>query len=157
MSNRKESLKQDLQESRDALLKAVDGLSAEQWAAPTAAGGWSVKDVFAHLAYNQPGQVRLIRSIIEGKGGTPANFDLAYYNKRGVEKQKDKTVEQMRADLAAGHADTLALLDTLTDAQLDTEGNHASVMRMVNVEEIVRTIARHDREHTGHILAALKR
>ncbi len=156
MANRKESLKQDLQEARNALLNAVDGLSAEQWAAPTAAAGWSVKDVFAHLAYNQPGQARLIRNIVEGKGGTPANFDLAYYNKRGVEKQREKTVEQMRADLAAGHAETLALLDTLSDAQLDVQGNHASVMRLVSIEEIVRTIARHDREHTGHIVDALK-
>ncbi|MBI5877675.1 MAG: DinB family protein [Chloroflexi bacterium] len=156
MIDRKAALKQDLQESRDALMKAVAGLSAAQWARPTAAEGWSVKDVFAHLAYNQAGQGRLIRNILDGKGGTPANFDLEYYNRRGVEKQKEKSVEQLSVDLAASQADLLALVDALNDAQLDAQGTHASVMREVTVEEILRTVARHDREHTGHITDALK-
>jgi len=156
MSDRKTALKQELNEARAALTQAVTGLNAAQWAKPTAAGGWSVKDVYAHLAYNQAGQGRLIRNILDGKGGTPANFDLEYYNRRGVEKQKEKTAAQLSADLATAHGELLALIDSLSDAQLDAQGNHAAVMREVTVEEILRTVARHDREHTGHIVDALK-
>ena len=94
--------------------------------------------------------------ILEGKGGTSANFDLNYYNRRGLEKQKDKTIEQMLADLAAGHVETLRTLDEMAAADLDKHGNHASAGE-TTVENIFRTIARHDREHTAYIREAIKR
>ena len=155
MSERKDSLKRDLQASRDALLAEVARIRERDWAKPTPAEGWSVRDQLAHLAYNQPGQPKVIRSILEGKGGTSANFDLNYYNRRGLEKQKDKTIEQMVADLATGHAETLRVLDKMDEADLDKQGKHASAGE-TTIENIFRTIARHDREHTAYIREALK-
>ncbi|MES4787766.1 MAG: hypothetical protein C4294_20350, partial [Nitrospiraceae bacterium] len=91
-----------------------------------------------------------------GQGrGAPPNFDLNYYNKRGLEKQQGKSVEQLKAELAAGHADTLQLLDELSDADLDPRGKHPR--GEMTIEEIFRIIALHDREHTGHIAEAVKR
>src|SRR5438105_1143737 len=144
MSERKDALKRDLQQSRDSLLDAVARVREGDWAKPTPVEGWSVRDQLAHLAYNQPGQPKLIRSILEGKGGTSANFDLHYYNRRGLEKQKDKSIEQMVADLAAGHAETLRVLDEMDEAELHSRGNHASAGE-TTIENIFRTIARHDR------------
>ncbi len=156
MSERKATLKRELQEARDALLAEVDQIIEGEWAAPTPVEGWTVRDQLAHLAYNQPGQPKVVRSILEGKGGTSSNFDLNYFNKRGLEKQKDKSVEQLKAELAAGHAETLRALDELDEADLDKRGNHASAGE-ATIENIFRTIARHDREHTGYIRDALKR
>jgi hypothetical protein len=124
--------------------------------APFSVEGWTVKDVVSHLAYNQPTQPRLIRNILDGKGGTPANFDLAYFNRRGIEKQQGKEIPQLKADLAAGHAETIRLLDEISDSDLDKLGNHASAGN-TTLEQIFRTIARHDREHTEHIREALRR
>ncbi len=155
MSERKYTLKQELQEARDALLAELDKITEGEWAKPTSVEGWTVKDTLAHLAYNQPSQPRLVRNILAGKGGTPANFDLNYYNKRGIEKQQGKSVEQLKAELAAGHAETLKILDEISDADLDKIGTHASAGH-ATIENIFRTIARHDREHTGHIAEALK-
>lgn len=156
MGERIEALKRELQEARDALLAEVDRIVEGEWAKPTVVEGWTVRDQLAHLAYNQPGQPKVIRSILEGKGGTSANFDLNYYNRRGLEKQQGKSVEQLKAELAAGHADTLKLLDELSDEDLDKMGNHASAGH-TTLENIFRTIARHDREHTGYIREALNR
>src|ERR671934_113535 len=126
MSERKASLKQELQQARDALLAELDNIVEGEWATPTPVEGWTVRDQLAHLAYNQPGQPRVVRSILEGKGGTSPNFDLNYYNRRGLEKQKDKSIAQLKAELAAGHEDTLQLLDELDEADLDRRGSHAS-------------------------------
>jgi uncharacterized protein (TIGR03083 family) len=156
VGERSEILKKELQDARDALLAAIEGIVEGEWASPTSVEGWMVKDVVAHLAYNQPSQPRLVRNILEGKGGTPANFDLNYYNRRGLEKQQGKDVTQLKADLAAGHAETMKLLDEIADSDLDRMGNHASAGR-TTLEQIFRTIARHDREHTGHIREALQR
>jgi len=35
------------------LMKLLDGLIAEQWAAPTVCAGWSVKDIAAHMLDTQ--------------------------------------------------------------------------------------------------------
>jgi uncharacterized protein (TIGR03083 family) len=156
MSERKATLKRQLQEARDALLAEVDQVVESDWAKPTPVEGWTVRDQLSHLAYNQPGQPKVIRSILEGKGGTSANFDLNYYNRRGLEKQKDKSIEQLKAELAAGHAEMLRMLDEMSEEELDKRGNHASAGE-TTVENIVRTVARHDREHTGYIREALKR
>jgi len=155
MSERKELLKRELQEARDALLAAVDKIAEAEWATPTAVEGWTVRDQLAHLAYNQPGQPKVIRSILEGKGGTSSNFDLNFYNRRGLEKQKDKSVEQLKSELAAGHTETLRALDEMSETDLDKRGNHASAGE-ATIDNIFRTIARHDREHTGYIREALK-
>ena len=154
MSERTEMLRQELQEARDALLAAIDQTTEADLAKPTLVDSWTVKDVVAHLAYNQPSQPRLIRNILEGKGGTPSGFDLNYYNRRGIEKQQAKSVEQLKADLAAGHSDTLNLLGGLTDADLDKMGSHASA-GYTTIEQIFRIVARHDTEHTEHIRQAL--
>jgi uncharacterized protein (TIGR03083 family) len=156
MGERTEILKKELQDARDTLLETMDSIVEGDWAKPTSVEGWTVKDVVAHLAYNQPTQPRLIRNVLDGKGGTPANFDLAYFNRRGIEKQQGKDVPQLLAELAAGHAETLKLLDEINESDLDTQGNHASAGN-TTLEQIFRTIARHDREHTAHIREALQR
>ena len=155
MPDRKASLRRELQDARDALLAEVDKVVEGDWAKPTPVEGWTVRDQLAHLAYNQPGQPKVIRSILEGKGGTSANFDLDYYNRRGLEKQKEKTIEQFKSELAAGHAETLRVLDEMDEGDLDKRGNHASAGE-TTVENIFRTIAHHDREHTGYIREALE-
>ena len=155
MSERKEAVKRDLQEARDVLLQTLTSIGGDDWEKPTSVEGWVVKDVLAHLAYNQPSQPRLIRNILKGMGGAPANFDLAYFNKRGIEKQQGKSIEQLRAELDAGHADALQLLNEIREGDLDMMGVHPSA-GYTTVETIFRTMARHDREHTGHIRDALK-
>jgi len=68
MTERKYTLKQELQEARAALLAELDKIVEGDWAKPTGVEGWTVKDTLAHLAYNQPSQPRLVRNILEGKG-----------------------------------------------------------------------------------------
>ena len=155
MSQRKDALKFIIQDARDGLLWTLTQVSEADWAKPSGVPGWMVRDVLTHLAYNQPSQPVLIRNILGGRGGAPANFDLDYYNKRGLEKLQSKSVEELQATLAAGHAETLKLVDELSEEQLDTKGNHPSV-GMVSVAEILHTIAYHDMQHTRHIMQALR-
>jgi uncharacterized protein (TIGR03083 family) len=156
MSQRNEALKFIIQDARDGLLSTLARISESDWAKPSSVEGWTVKDILTHLAYNQPSQPRLIRNIVEGKGGVPANFDLNYYNKRGLEKQQGKSIDDLKADLAVGHTEALKLIDELSDEQLDVKGNHPSA-GFVTVAEILHMIAYHDMQHTRHIAEALTR
>jgi uncharacterized protein (TIGR03083 family) len=156
MSQRNDALKFIVQDARNGLLRTLAQVGEDQWTKPSGVEGWTVKDVVTHLAYNQPSQPHLIRNILSGKGGAPANFDLNYYNKRGLEKMQGKSLEELQALLAAGHADALKLIDELGDEQLDAKGQHPSA-GFVTVAEILHMIAYHDMQHTRHIAEALNR
>ncbi|MBI1801754.1 MAG: DinB family protein, partial [Chloroflexi bacterium] len=146
---------QELQAARDGLLAVVGQVGQQGWAKQTAVPGWTVRDVLAHLSANQPSQPVLIRNILEGKGGSRPDFDLDYYNRRQLEKRQGKGVEELKAELAAGHEDTLKLLDQLSEADLGKRGRHPRSGDST-VADIFRVIALHDQEHTDHIREALK-
>ena len=49
--NRMDELLSDLSAEHESLDAALAGLSEEEWAAPTPADGWQVRDQISHLAY----------------------------------------------------------------------------------------------------------
>ena len=153
MTASKVSLRNEILDARDELLLEIEHLSESDWTKPAPPEGWTVKDVVTHLAASQPTQPVLIRSILAGKGGSRPDFDLNFFNKRGLEKRKGKTVDELKSELATGPGDSLKLLDELTDEQLATQGKHPRGDK--TLAEIFQIIALHDREHTGHIRAAL--
>jgi len=153
MTADKASLRKEIMDARDDLLSEIEHLSESDWTKPAPPEGWTVKDVVTHLAASQPTQAVLMRNILEGKGGTRPDFDLNFFNKRGLEKRQGKTVDELKAELAAGHTDSLKLLDELSDDQLATQGKLPR--GNLTIAEIFQTIAFHDREHTGHIRAAV--
>ncbi len=67
---------------QDALAAAAV-LTPEHWAAPSAASGWSVKDVYVHMG----SLLELVQAAIGGAAAPPV----------GVEKLNDQLVEQRRA------------------------------------------------------------
>ena len=153
MTANKASLRKEILDARAELLLEIEHLSESDWIKPAPPEGWTVKDVVTHLAASQPTQPVLIRNILAGKGGSRPDFDLNFFNKRGLEKREGKTVDDLKTELAAGHADSLNLLDELSDAQLAAQGKHPRGDKTIG--EIFQIIALHDREHTGHIRTAL--
>jgi uncharacterized protein (TIGR03083 family) len=61
----------DLANEYDQLETALQDLDNHQWALPSAAAGWTVGDVVAHLALTEESVVRTIRD------GSPGNAALA--------------------------------------------------------------------------------
>jgi uncharacterized protein (TIGR03083 family) len=149
----KASIQKEIQDARDQLLAQVDALSESDLAKPAPPEGWTVKDVVTHLAASQPTQPVLIRNILDGKGGSRPDFDLNFFNRRGLEKRQGKSVAELKTELAAGHAAALKLLDELSDSQLSSRGKHPR--GEMTIAEIFQVIALHDREHLGHIRSAL--
>jgi uncharacterized protein (TIGR03084 family) len=64
----------DLEAEQDRLEEILAGLSGEQWAAPSAAAGWSVADVVLHLAQSEEAVVASVDGATlrpeSGAGGT---------------------------------------------------------------------------------------
>lgn len=91
---------------------------------------WSAKDHLAHLAMIERAFLGMIRRTLDGSDN-PLGIDFRSGNRddaiakvhqgnqNNVEEHKDESLENLIADLKAARAETLALLESLEDSQLD--------------------------------------
>lgn len=98
---------------RRALVDDLVGLSAEQWATPSLAEGWTVHDVVAHLVDNaRTTPFGLVRAMMAARG------DLDRQNSHGVAAAKGatpaETLDRLRAvvDRTSGPPTWLAALES---------------------------------------------
>jgi hypothetical protein len=119
-------------------------------------GQWTVREVVAHLADSERGQVGQIQRLVKGEQTIPPDFDLARWNKRSVEKRAGQTLADQVAEIEAAYQKGLALLDTLSEADLDRRGRHPRGDEP-SVEEFFRHLAEHRAGHAADIRASLER
>jgi uncharacterized protein (TIGR03083 family) len=154
MSERKAAISRALQEARAELQRVLNGLSEADWQRPTACEGWAIKDVVSHIGNGEAGNLLIGRRILSGEDVVVEGFDLNRFNQRQVEKRRAMSVAELLDDLSSARQATLALLDELTDAQLDKRGVRTTGEE-TTVEQVFYQIARHDQMHLEHIRGAL--
>lgn len=155
MSERIETLKEKLAAARARLNSILDAVG-DRWETPVYADGqgWTVRQIVIHLADADRGNNRQVMGIAEGREVIPEDFDLERYNRRLIEKKGEQSVEEARASLDQTRAELLAWLETLDEAALDRTGRHAS-LNIFSVEQILRIMASHERDHANDIARAL--
>ena len=153
MSEQTERLRAELNDSRAYLLSVAEQIGPEQVLNSTENPLWNVHDLLGHLAGAEHGMQATVKRFLAGEP-LPEGFSLAYWNQRQVEKQKERSVPDLLAGLAASRVDTLALLDSLTDDQLAVRGVHPAGFE-TSVGGIFKVIAHHERGHGQEIALAL--
>jgi hypothetical protein len=157
MTDRIDSIRQRIAADHAASMAVFKGLSPEQWAAPVPSeedAPWTAKDVLAHIAVSEGGQLNVINGVLTGGDPVPADFDLARYNRGSVRKRADKTVADHLHDIETGHAQVLARLGEISEADLDRTGRHARGDRLT-VEQFFIRITEHRRQHAEELQRAL--
>jgi uncharacterized protein (TIGR03083 family) len=151
--NRKDTLRSELAEGREALLTAIDALAADEWDRPTSNPTWTARDILVHLTQAGTGLLGRMRRFLEGTSALPPGFDLNVWNTRQVAKLRQAEVATLLASLSESRRDTLAFLDELTDEQLDIRGWHGSGREM-SLAEMFGIMAWHESTHARDILTA---
>src|SRR6185295_19411667 len=148
MSERKARLRQTMQADHAASLAIFNRVTADQWnqSVPSDEGvDWKARDVLSHVAVSEGGQLVVIQRVLAGNGGVPEDFDINRYNRRSVQKQTERTVDDLLASLARDHAQILAALDGLAEADLDQTGRHARGDTLT-IEQFFNRITEHRRQ-----------
>jgi hypothetical protein len=156
MSERKQAIYQHLQSTRQALLDAVQGVSDQDWERTvySSEGAWSVKQVLTHLASAEPGQIGTGRRMLEGEAKLPEGFSLNFWNGRQVEKNKDKTPQELLAQMVESRKQLLAWIEALDEADFDKSGQHARG-DFISVEQLCYRVGEHEADHAAEIKQAL--
>lgn len=157
MSSRKDSIRQRVTTDHAACMAILNSLTPEQWAksVPSDEGAqWTAKDVLAHMAVSEGGQLGQLDRLSAGEDGVKADFDLNRFNRRSVEKQAGRSVAEMLQEIETGHAQVLTKLGAVSEADLDKSGRHARG-DVITVEGLFIRITEHRRQHAEEIQRTL--
>jgi uncharacterized protein (TIGR03083 family) len=146
------ALRADLDAAHAALKETVAAGGA--WGNESPNPGWSARDLLAHLVSAETGNLTIARRILAGEGEPVEGFDLDRWNARQIEKMGPKEPDALLADLEAARRETVALLASLSPADLEKAG-HRTTGEPTTVAGVFRQIINHQRAHTAEIRATL--
>lgn len=154
MSERKTAVLALLEETRTTLFSALAELDEAAWETAVyshdAEVQWTASDILRHLLNAETGMLGLMQKILRTGKGVPEDFDRSRYNKRQVEKSKDKAPAELMAEMRENRKKLLDFIDTLKDEDWDKSGLHA-MMKILTIEEICQVIANHEIDHLNEI------
>ena len=155
-------IKTKLETERTKLLDALANVPRDVMLRPFGDGGWSIKDILAHVAMAETVNVKFakmmvaqdeplqLREFAAEYPDFPGPFELDKFNAWMTERWRVKSLEEIIVALNDARADTLAWLATLTPAQLERTGQHA-VWGKQSVKGMLRILVIHDKFHRGDI------
>lgn len=115
--------KQDIisayQESTRRLERLVAGRSEEDMK-KAADSGWTAKDIICHLA-STAGSAGFFITMAQSGQAMGAGFDLDRWNAEQVEARQDRPLDEILAELRAGHESSIKAVEAAADDLLAKE------------------------------------
>jgi uncharacterized damage-inducible protein DinB len=155
-------IKAKLDAERAQLLHSFDNVSPTLLLQPVGPGGWSIKDLLAHVASSEDVNVKFARLMVAQDAPVqlrelasefpdfPGEFELDKFNAWMTERGRAQSREEVVAALERVRKETLLWLDSLTPAQFERSGEHA-VWGKQSVYGMLRILVIHDRFHRADI------
>ena len=154
MDQRRDKLRQRLNDSHRELLAVAEAIGHAEAVAPTVNAGWAVRDVLAHLAGAELGHQQVICALLAGASPDTSGFDLDAFNAADVAARYNASLPELLDELATNRSATLALLDATGPDDWERAGYHPGGFD-TTVEGTFRIIAIHEKRHVKEIRAAL--
>lgn len=159
MSDRKDSIREFIIAKNTECMSVLHALAEADWNKPVYSvegAHWAARDVLAHLADAERGQLGQMQRLVAGRQTIPADFDLDRWNKHVVEKRGGLAPAELMADLQGAFAQTVDFLNQVAETDLDKVGRHPRGDE-ISVETFFRRMALHRAQHAAEIKAALRR
>lgn len=148
----KDEIRTALDDSRAALLDAIDGLSPDQMLAPNAVGEWSVRDILQHLSLWEAELVRLLVHVDQRRKPVGQSFvphpDFDSLNARWHAETKDRPLERVLQDLHGVRRQTLRWVDEMPEEDLRRVRPEPWLDRRPLARWIAEYSYEHEMEHT---------
>jgi hypothetical protein len=153
----KSELLAQIRAERDLLEKTLASLTLEQMLQPGASGAWTVKDVLAHISASERCMIRWTGSHLRGEPPeVPQPWDVERMNADTYAQVKDKPLAEVLEEFRASYRDSLALVESLSEEQLQTEYTDTWPMGTLWTG-VAANMNWHYKEHREAIEAGLKK
>ncbi len=117
MANR-QAIIETIQEGNALVLRTFTNLSEAQSLIRVGDGGWTAKEVLAHMAGRQPAYERLFRLTQAAAPAISGNLDPNAYNAALVDARRDKPLAEILAEFITVHEWLIQQVRELPDAAL---------------------------------------
>jgi uncharacterized protein (TIGR03083 family) len=126
----KDQLIAEVQSEYQALEELIATLTPEQMTQPGVIGKWSVKDVLAHLAEWEQMMLSWYAAGLRGENPQTPSDEFGWgqlhgLNQKIYEKHHQRELEEVLALFRAYYQEALALVQSLTEAELFSRGKYA--------------------------------
>jgi uncharacterized protein (TIGR03083 family) len=157
MSDQVGSIASRMQQAGAESAEFFRALKPSDWDQPIYEDGpqWTVRQVLHHFVSAERANTRLLRDIAAGGAGAPEDFDIDRFNASETRKFPDRTPPEMIAAFEETRAATLALIESLSDSDLERQGRHPW-LGLTEIEKIIKLIYRHNMLHQRDIQKALE-
>ena len=156
--------KQEVAQSLKAVVERAEEIAArlgeKDLACPVCENGWSVKQVFAHLASMGASPaffIGIAQRAASGEGGGGGGFDIDAFNKQQVEMRKDRSMAELLAEFRQGHEQGITLIDSTPDDVLNKQlpdpfrGGMSTPLEMIE-----SSCSGHEGDHLDEVESALR-
>jgi hypothetical protein len=153
MTDRKEALRDALQDAHAASWSVLSGLTSEEYDVKVYTGtpeGWTVRLVVAHLADAERGLLGQARRVLDGQAGVPSDFDRDRWNRSAVRRKASASIPELLKEIEGAHEEALSFLQDLNEEGLDRSGI-GSMGHALTVEGFLRRMVEHRQEHVNDI------
>lgn len=121
---KKQQLIDNLEASWQALKDATLGLSEAQMLTPGVTGGWSVKDILAHVSWWEEEALKYLPLILQG--GHPPRYSVMYggidaFNAQMTELRHGWPLAQVRERFDLTHQRLVEFINEVPEEQFKTE------------------------------------
>lgn len=146
----KAEMLQRLNEVHRRVLKLVQDFDKTDFEQPGAAGEWTAKDMFGHLAFWNWEAKRAIELAVQGERPTPwLDANVQESNTREAAARKDVPLHKIMDDFRRSHKSLTALVERTPESELARESEHKTPNgRSANATWIVAGVLHHYREHS---------
>ena len=132
-------------------------LSEADLTRPVYENGWTVKEVFAHLAA-MGGSPAFFLGMAASGGGFSGNFDVDALNSHQVESRKARPLLDLLAEFRQGHEKGVALINATPDEVLEKKVADPFMGGMSTaLELILNSCSDYEGMHLDDLVAALRR
>ena len=116
----KEDFLAKIREARAIYEAALARVPVDELERPLTPGGWSAKDIVAHVVWSEQEMIGMLRERSLESGSALWELAQDERNRQVYEANKARALAEVLAEGQAAYADLLAMIDDLSDAELNT-------------------------------------
>ena len=153
---KKSVLKTQLSESREKLLKAIDGLFDEQLLEAGVVGDWSIKDILFHLTMWEAETIKLLWQISQETPPTTLHFadiSLEETNAEWTAQAETRTLDQVLDDFDGVRRQMIRRVDAFKDSDLENPERYPPLRGKPLWKWVASATFEHEAEHLEQIEA----
>lgn len=151
----KEQIISRIQEGNERVLQTFGSLSDQQLATQVHEGGWTAKEVLAHLAGRAPGYDMLIHMAEAGARPDLSNLNIDERNQQLVDERIDNSRAALLDEFRDVHEDLVKRVNGLSDDLLQRPIPHPRGGEVPLAEMLLNGGGQHSINHTAEVEEAL--